>query len=371
MAGIYVHIPFCKKACNYCDFHFSVNLKNKKELINALCKEIELRKVFLKEPVQTIYFGGGTPSLLINEDLKVILEAITQNFDTARVTEITIECNPDDLTEKKILELKQLGFNRLSVGVQSFLNEELQWMNRAHNASESERCVKLAQDKGFENISIDLIYGSKFQTDKNWAETLQKALSLNIQHISAYNLTIEKGTKLGNDFKKKTEPLVDEEKSAKQFLFMSDMLQQAGFLHYEISNFAKNGFISKHNTAYWKNLPYLGIGPSAHSYNLLLRQWNIRSNAAYINAINSNESFFETEMLTNNQKYNEYILTGIRTMWGCNLDYIKKAFGNQYFQNTLRTINKYSQWIVLNDNTIILNKEGKLRADFIAAEMFI
>jgi oxygen-independent coproporphyrinogen-3 oxidase len=373
MQGLYLHIPFCKQACLYCDFHFSTLLKNKSALVDALCKEIELRKDYLhSKSYNTIYFGGGTPSLLSDVELNKILGALRTNFDVKENAEITFECNPDDLTSDKLKELKQAGINRLSIGLQSFDDAELKWMNRAHTAAESETCIKLAQDAGFNNITIDLIYGSKFQTLKTWEHTLEKATALNIRHISAYNLTVEEKTALGNAVNKGIELPTDDEKSSEEFLLMIEYLESKGFEHYEISNFAREGFESKHNSNYWKGHHYLGLGPSAHSFNGLTRQWNISNNNSYINGVTTNSSYFETEILSTQNRYNEYVLTGLRTKWGCNLSYIRKIFGQDYVKHFSEKIALYSQDLVREENSVfVLTKKGRLFADKIAMEMFI
>ena len=373
MQGIYLHIPFCRKACVYCDFHFSTLLKTKEILVDALCKEIELQKDFLKErKIDSIYFGGGTPSVLEKKELEKIFATLANHFSWDKNAEITLEANPDDLTKEKLLELKELGVNRLSIGLQSFNDEELKWMNRLHTAEESEACVKSAQEVGFINISIDLIYGSKFQTAESWKKTLEKALSLNVQHISSYNLTVEEKTELGHKVSKGKETAVDDEKSSEQFLILMDTLHSNGFEHYEISNFAKKGFEAVHNTNYWKGAKYLGIGPSAHSFNGSSRQWNISNNAIYINAINNGTEFFETETLSKLNRYNEYVLTRLRTKWGCDLNYIKKEFGNNFAEHFAETSAAFMpKDLQKNETNYSLTKMGKLMADKIAMELFM
>lgn len=372
VSGIYIHIPFCKKACTYCDFHFSVNTKLRSEMVDAIIGEIEHRKNYLNtKTIQTIYFGGGTPSILDTAELELILEKIYKEFEVSSNAEITIECNPDDLSKQKLTELKKLGFNRLSIGLQSFNEDELKWMNRAHTAKESIDCVKLAQDAGFDNITIDLIYGSKFQNEQSWLQTLQTAISLNVQHISAYNLTIEKKTKLGVDNLKGSEPEINEDLSAQQFKMMIDVLQQNGFIHYEISNFGKEGFFSKHNSSYWLGSHYLGLGPSAHSFNGVSRQWNISSNSAYISNIQSGKDHFEEEILSLNEIYNEYILTHLRTIWGCSRQEIETQFGKNKLDHFNSMVKMYQNYLIDTNDTITLNLEGKLRADYLASEFFI
>ena len=373
MAGIYLHIPFCKQACTYCDFHFSTLLKNKPELVKAICKEIELRKDYLAtKKIESIYFGGGTPSLLSKEELQNIFTTLSNYFVWDKQIEITLECNPDDLTKEKLQELKTTGVNRLSIGLQSFNDEELKWMNRAHTAEESETCVKLAQNIGFDNITIDLIYGSKFQTIESWKQTLQKAIDLNVQHISSYNLTVEKKTKLGIDVLKGKEKEVDDEKSAEQFLIMIEMLEKNGFIHYEISNFAKTGFIAVHNGNYWKGEKYLGLGPSAHSFNGNTRQWNVANNNTYIKALNEDGAYFEIENLTPENRYNEYVLTGLRTIWGCDIAYIQNNLGAAYAKHFIDEIEKQNISLYEKENTVYrLTKKGRLLADKIAMDLFV
>jgi len=372
LPGIYLHIPFCKQACIYCDFHFSTQLKTTGILVDALCREIELRKDYLtKNKLDTIYFGGGTPSVLTLRELTKIFNSLSEYFTWDKDAEITFECNPDDLSKEKLRELKELGINRLSIGLQSFDEEELKWMNRAHTAKQSFECVRRAQEEGFDTVSIDLIYGSKFQSREVWQNTLQTSVELGVPHISSYNLTIEEKTALGSLAKKKKEPLVDEEKSAKQFIMMSEFLQAKGYLHYEISNFAKPGMEAKHNSNYWKGHSYLGIGPSAHSFNGESRQWNVSNNAAYIKALNTGETFFETEILTADDKYNEYILTSLRTMWGCDISRIE-SMGEKYFTHFTAGIKKLiPQHVSTHHGIYTLTTEGKLLADKIAAGLFI
>lgn len=372
MAGIYVHIPFCKQACHYCDFHFSTSLKYKADLVTALCEEIKQRKSYLGTSViETLYLGGGTPSLLSAKEMDQLLNTLQQHFSLTPSAEITIECNPDDLTPEKLKHWQQQGFNRLSIGLQSFNDTELKWMNRAHTAHESLTCVKRSQDAGFNNISIDLIYGSKFQNEKEWEQTLAQVVELNIQHISAYNLTIEPKTALGVQHAKGKEPSVNETLSRQQFLHLIQFLNAHGFEHYEISNFAKPNCMAQHNSRYWLGYSYLGIGPSAHSYNGAERQWNVSNNARYIKQVQAQHSFFETEILSTDNRYNEYILTRLRTKWGCNLQEIEAQFGNNYRIYFLERINTMSQYLLKIENTYCLNEAGKLMADKLAVELFI
>lgn len=323
--------------------------------------------------IETIYFGGGTPSLLSEKEIFQILEKLYKLYNVSNNAEITLECNPDDLSDEKLKELKRLEINRLSIGLQSFDEEELIWMNRAHTAKESESSVKRAQDRGFENITIDLIYGSKFSNLTSWKKTLDKAIALQVPHISSYNLTIEEKTKLGHDFKVKKEVAIDDEKSSEMFLEMIDRLEKNDFIHYEISNFGKEGFFSKHNSNYWKGEHYLGLGPSAHSFDGTSRQWNVSNNNLYIKYLEEkSEAYFEKEILTETERFNEYILTSLRTIWGINLDYLKTNFSSDFVNNFLNQIQEYikQETVVVKDKTYTLTEKGKLLADKIASELF-
>ena len=375
MSGIYIHIPFCKQACNYCDFHFSTSLQNKEALVKSIVSELELRKEYLHDKsIETIYFGGGTPSLLSEKESFLILEKIYKLYNVSNNAEITVECNPDDLSDEKLKELKRLEANRLSIGLQSFNEDELVWMNRAHTAKESESSVKRAQDRGFDNITIDLIYGSKFSNLASWKKTLAKAVSLDVKHISSYNLTIEEKTKLGHDFKTKKEAAIDDEASSDMFLEMIDHLEKNGFIHYEISNFGKEGFFSIHNSNYWKGKHYIGLGPSAHSFDGVSRQWNIANNSLYIKRIADNTpDYFEKETLSETERFNEYMLTSLRTIWGVDLNYLKANFNSDFVKLFLKQIEMYigNGTIVVNKETYTLTEKGKLLADKIASELFM
>lgn len=375
MSGIYIHIPFCKKACHYCDFHFSTSLQNKENFVKTILLEIDQRINYLpNKTIETIYFGGGTPSLLSEKESFVILEKIYKLYNVSKHAEITFECNPDDLSDEKLKELKRLEANRLSIGLQSFDEEELVWMNRAHTAKESESSVKRAQDKGFENITIDLIYGSKFSNITNWKKTLDKAIALDVKHISSYNLTIEEKTKLGHDLKVKKEVAIDDEKSSEMFLEMIDRLEKNNFIQYEISNFGKEGFFSKHNSNYWKGEHYLGLGPSAHSFDGSSRQWNIANNNQYIKQVSEKRNaYFEKEILTEKERFNEYILTSLRTIWGIDLSYLKTNFNSDFvklFLNQVETYIKHES-VIAKDATYTLTEKGKLLADKIASDLFV
>ncbi len=373
MSGIYLHIPYCRKACIYCDFHFSTQLKTKTDLVNAIVKELKQHKNYLTDEVSTIYFGGGTPSLLEKSEVEIIMETIHSNFNLSQNPEITFEFNPDDVSKDYLKSLIHLGINRLSIGIQSFDNEELKWMNRSHNALQSENCVRIAQEQGIKNISADLIYGSRFQTEEIWENNLQKVFDLNIQHLSCYNLTIEERTVLGNLNSKKIEPAINDERSATYFETLVRESIKNGFIQYEISNFGKENFFSQHNSSYWKGAHYLGVGPSAHSYNGFERRWNVRNNAQFIHKINNNEIHFETETLSFENKFNEYILTGLRTIWGCDLNVIEQQFGEKIKNNLLTDLKKSveKELIFITGNKVLLTENGKLFADKIASELFI
>jgi oxygen-independent coproporphyrinogen-3 oxidase len=374
MAGIYIHIPFCKQACHYCDFHFSTSLKNKAAFVNALKKEIELQRNYINtsEIVTTIYFGGGTPSLLSKDEIEGILEQLFKNFNINDTAEITLEANPDDLTLEKLNDLKTTAINRLSIGIQSFFDEDLKWMNRAHTAEQAALVVKLAQDSGFDNISIDLIYGTPTLSNENWKGNLQKAFDLKVKHISAYCLTIEPKTVLGHKLKNKIIENIDEQKSAIQFENMLVEMKKNNFVQYEISNFCIGDNYSKHNSNYWLQQNYLGLGPSAHSFNGNSRSWNIANNALYIKALENNTIDYTEEILTKKQHYNEYILTSLRTFWGADLKYIEESFGKKSREYCLKEARLHlsNNLLLLQNNKLILTDKGKLLADKITSDLF-
>ena len=372
MAGIYIHIPFCKQACHYCDFHFSTSLTYKAELIQALMQEIRLQKDFLKgETIETIYFGGGTPSLLEGEEINLLIDSIISQHTVSSEAEITLEANPDDLSVQKIRAMKQTPVNRASIGIQSFFDEDLVWMNRAHRSSEAEASVKRAQDAGFENITADLIYGYPLLTDQKWKQNLDKIFELQIPHISSYSMTIEPRTALASFIKKKKQPPMSEDQSAGQFIELMDAMQTHGFEHYEISNFCRPGHYSRHNTNYWKGVKYLGIGPSAHSYDGEKRQWNIANNEKYMEAIGKKSIPAEMEILTETNRLNEYIMTSLRTQWGLvmeTLNHIAPGASDQLLKEAAAYFDK--GWIRTENRTIYLTQAGKLYADHIASELF-
>jgi len=372
VSGIYFHIPFCKQACSYCDFHFSTLLAGKEQLVSSMLLELDTRKAYLaSKQLGSIYFGGGTPSLLSAAELEAFFKKLAEQYFWDKNTEITLEANPDDITKSALADWKKLGINRLSIGLQSFNDAELKWMNRAHTAAESEASVKLAQDAGFDNISIDLIYGSKFQTELSWKHTLQTAIDLNTQHISSYNLTIEAKTAIGVNYTKGKEPGVNDELSAKQFEYMQEALKQSEFIQYEISNFGKTGYFAKHNSNYWLQQHYLGIGPSAHSYNGLTRQWNVKNNSVYVKALRESLVYFEMEELSKNDRYNEYVLTRLRTIWGCDVNEINELFGEKYKTHFLRSVAARSKHFTEGGTVLKLKEEARFLADGIAADLFI
>ena len=372
MAGIYIHIPFCKQACHYCDFHFSTSLKYKDELLQALIKEIKLQKNYLDgETVETIYFGGGTPSVLSADEINHILDTIAGLHTISADAEITLEANPDDLSKEKLHSLRETAVNRLSIGVQSFFDEDLMWMNRAHKAWEAESSVKRAQDTGFENITADLIYGYPLLTDQKWKYNLDKIFELDIRHLSSYSMTVEPRTALASFIKTKKQAPIDEQQSAEQFILLMDATQAKGFEHYEISNFCKPGAYSRHNSNYWKGVKYLGIGPSAHSYNGETRQWNVPNNPKYMAALEKSEIPAETEMLSETNRLNEYVMISLRTMWGLDLQTLEKISGGSATELSKSTIEFFEkEWIVKKENTIFLTQTGKLYADHIASSLF-
>ncbi|MEG0930684.1 radical SAM family heme chaperone HemW [Algoriella sp.] len=372
LAGIYIHIPYCKQKCSYCDFHFSTNLQSKSLLIKAINKELELRKNEINQPLETIYFGGGTPSILSENELESIFETIYKNYSTSSIKEITLEANPDDLTKEKLAFLKSTPINRFSIGVQSFFEEDLRLMNRAHNAQEAEKSIKLTQDFGFENITIDLIYGSTTTTDEMWRKNLQKAIELDVPHISSYALTVEEKTVLDHQIKKGETKPIDDNRQNDQFQILVDTLTTNDFIQYEISNFGKENYFSHHNSNYWKGVPYIGIGPSAHSYNRKQRAWNIANNAKYMQSINQNILPDEIEILNESDQFNEMIMIGLRTIYGIDLNRINSEFSQQLIDSFYQEINQLLEenLIEKQGNKIILKPEAKFFADGIASRLF-
>lgn len=342
-------------------------------MLDALLKEIDLQKNFLEnECIETIYFGGGTPSVLSADEINRIIDRITSVNKQIALKEVTLETNPDDLSSEKIRALRSTPVNRFSIGIQSFFDEDLKWMNRAHNSKEAEFCIKGSQDAGFENLTIDLIYGYPLLSEQKWLSNINRSIGMGIPHISCYSMTVEPKTALASFIRKGEQPKMDDEQSAQHFLTLTSQLQNAGFEHYEISNFAKDAQYSMHNTNYWKGVKYLGIGPSAHSFDGCTRQWNIANNAHYITALSKGEIPAEKEILTNRERVNEYIMTSLRTMWGIQISKLEKEFSHVYPE-----IIKYTQqfidkgWVNKTEKSICLTTEGKLYADYISSELFI
>ncbi|RBQ10322.1 radical SAM family heme chaperone HemW [Pedobacter miscanthi] len=373
MSGIYIHIPFCKKACHYCDFYFSTSLKYADEMVDAICREITMKKDRITGQVGSIYFGGGTPSILSQAALQKIFDTINHTFSVDAGAEITIETNPDDLTSQKLKELKQLPVNRFSVGIQSFYDEDLIWMNRAHQAREAEDCIKRSQDAGFENLTLDLIYGYPLLTNQKWLNNIQKAIELEVPHISAYALTVEPKTALAHAIKNKKQSPVSDNQSAAQFVILMDKLVEAGFEHYEISNFAKPNHYAVHNTNYWKGVDYIGIGPSAHGFNGQNRYMNPANNALYIETLAQHKLPEIVEELSLNDRFNEYIMTSLRTMWGTDLQKINADFGKDFLEETKYNLKNFEDkdWLIIDEDKIRLSQNGKLFADHIASELFV
>ena len=373
MSGIYIHIPFCKQACHYCDFHFSTSLKKKDEMVLALAKEITLRKSENNdEIVETIYFGGGTPSILEIADIRLLIDTVYQNYKVIENPEITVEANPDDLTETRITELANNQINRLSIGIQSFFEDDLKLMNRAHNSAEAKKCLEIAT-RYFDNISIDLIYGVPDMSNEKWLQNIETALSFKVPHISSYALTVEPKTALHTFIQKGIIPQPDDEVAQQHFHLLVDKLEENGFIHYELSNFGKSTYFSKNNSSYWLGKKYIGIGPSAHSYNGISRSWNVSNNSLYLKSIAENILPSETETLTQTDRYNEYVMTGLRTIWGISLDRIEREFGKTYLDYLNQQAAKYIEDHLLfaDDNILRTSKSGKFLSDGIASDLFL
>lgn len=372
MAGIYIHIPFCKQACYYCDFHFSTSLKKKEDMLEAISKELVLRKSEISNQVTTIYFGGGTPSLLSEEEINRIVELLDEHYDLVDDPEITLEANPDDLTHEKIAALAHSRVNRLSIGVQSFFDQDLRYMNRAHNANEARRSMEQAI-KHFSNISIDLIYGLPHLSEESWKRNLAYAFELGVQHISSYALTVEPKTALDHFIKSGKYQAPVDALTEKHFKILQEETKKQGYVQYEISNFGREGFFSKHNTSYWKGVNYLGIGPSAHSYDGLHRSWNIANNAKYISAIKNNLLPLEKELLSPEDSTNEAIMTGLRTIWGVSLEEIVTRHGEKFKEEILFQAEKYLEKGILykEQEHLFLRPESYFLADGISADLFL
>jgi len=372
MAGIYIHIPFCTKACTYCDFHFSTVHKLKAPFVRALCEEIPLVAAQLDiGTIDTIYFGGGTPSLLSQAELSTIFLTLEKHFDIGGLKEVTLEANPEDLSAARLKELVSLPINRFSIGTQSFFDEHLKFMGRAHSAQQAEGSIKRAQDMGFENLTIDLIYGFPLLSDEQWKHNLNQVALLEIPHFSAYSLTVEQGTALHHGVQKGTIPPPKEAQAARHMEQLMEWSKKHEFEHYEISNFAKNGMFAIHNKSYWNGAYYIGVGPSAHSFLGAERRWNISNTPAYIKAISEGNVPFESESLSVSDQYNEAVMTGLRTQWGVTTQHLK-TFGDAflfYFEKEIVPI-LHKGWATKEDGRYCLTAQGKLRADAIAADLF-
>lgn len=373
MSGIYIHIPFCKQACHYCDFHFSTSMKKKEGMVLALAKEIRMRKnEFKDEVIETIYFGGGTPSRLQIADLRLQIDTIYKNYKVAPNPEITLEANPDDLSKEYLIELSKIGINRLSIGVQSFFEDDLTMMNRAHNSAEAKECLEEAT-KYFDNISLDLIYGIPGMSNEKWKQNIDTALSFRIPHISSYALTVEPKTALSKLIKTGKIAKPNDDLAQEHFSILVETLEANGFIHYELSNFGKENYFSKNNSAYWLGKKYLGIGPSAHSYDGISRSWNVSNNSIYLKSLDENKLPSETEILSKTDRYNEYIMTGLRTIWGVSFERILDEFGSQYLEYLQTQAKKFldDNLLSIESNVLKATKNGKFLTDGIASDLFL
>ena len=372
MSGIYIHIPFCKQACHYCDFHFSTSMKKKDEMVLALAKEIRLRKNEVSEVVETIYFGGGTPSVLTNSEIQLLIDVVYENFEVIDNPEITLEANPDDLSEERIIALSKTPINRLSIGVQSFFEADLKLMNRAHNAEEAQKSLSIAI-KYFDNISVDLIYGIPGLTDEMWLTNIETALNFSIPHISSYALTVEPKTALHKLIQTGKIAAPRDEVAKKHFEILVKTLTNSGFIHYELSNFGKPDYFSKNNSSYWLGKKYLGIGPSAHSFDGKSRSWNIANNMLYLKSIAADKLPLEVEILTIQDHYNEYVMTGLRTIWGVSLERIEKEFGLVLLTYLLKEADRFiaDDLLSINEGILMATSKGKFLVDGIASDLFL
>jgi oxygen-independent coproporphyrinogen-3 oxidase len=372
MSGIYIHIPFCKQACHYCDFHFSTSLKKKQPMIGALCKELMLRKGELKGTVETIYFGGGTPSLLSAEELNQIFRTIHNEYDVLDHAEITLEANPDDLTEQQLKELSATPIHRLSIGVQSFFEEDLRLMNRAHNSIEALQSIERAQHY-FENISLDLIYGIPKMSVARWQQNVETALALGVPHLSCYALTVEPKTALKSFIEKGLVAPVDDALAQRHHEVLLDLTERAGYENYEFSNFGKPGYYSRNNMAYWEGKPYLGIGPSAHSYSGKTRSWNSANNSLYLKKLSDGELPLERETLSLIDQYNEYVMTRLRTAKGISISEVSETFGERFLTYLEEQAQQHldANRLIRQDDAVRVTKKGKFLSDGIASDLFL
>ena len=390
MSGIYLHIPFCKQACHYCDFHFSTSLKKKEELVQAIASELTLRKNEISAPIETIYFGGGTPSLLSVAELEFLIKTIYKEYEVIANPEVTLEANPDDLASLMPFDNKSgaiyeayraIGINRLSIGIQSFFEDDLVLMNRAHNAKEAENCLSVAT-RYFDNITIDLIYGVPNMSNEKWTVNIEKALSFGVNHISSYALTVEPKTALASFIAKGKIEAPKDDVAHAHFQILVDTLENNGFVHYELSNFGKPSYFSKHNTSYWKGKSYIGVGPSAHSFNGNERSWNVANNTKYITVIQGNQLPIEREVLSVDDRYNEYVMTGLRTIYGVSLEKVRNDFGEVYVSHIKKEGQKFiDQGLLMitsetstltgeQDINVFTTQKGKFLCDGIASDLF-
>ena len=373
MSGIYIHIPFCKKACHYCNFHFSTNQNSKSAFVKAVCRELVLRKSeYVSKEIQSIYFGGGTPTVLEVSELVMILQVIYKHYKVSDTPEITLEANPDDLDLEKIKALSQTKINRLSIGIQSFHESDLSAMNRAHNADEAKKCLEIATTY-FDNITIDLMFGMPTMTVEHWRQNLQTAFAYGIKHLSCYALTVEPKTALEHFIRKGSHPPMDDELSAKHFEVLVEETSKQGLTHYETCSFGHSGYFSRHNISYWLGKTYMGVGPSAHSFDGAKRSWNVSNNSKYIKALEADELPFESEVLSVENRFNEYIMTGLRTIWGISLEKIETDFGTKIKEQLLQDSKKFitSNTLEIEDDHIKITHAGKFLSDGIASDLFM
>jgi oxygen-independent coproporphyrinogen III oxidase len=374
MAGIYLHIPYCKKICSYCDFYKIIVPGDKSSFLQTLIREASFRKSYLEgKSISTIYLGGGTPSVLNTGEISELLKKLRELFPVENDCEITIELNPDDVDTRYLSGLKEGGVNRISLGIQSWRDEDLRFLNRRHDSAKAEQALRDSLDSGFDNVTIDLIYGLPGLSSEAWEKNLEKSMSFDIKHISAYHLTIEEGTMLGKLKRQGHLTEIDEEESSNQFNILIEMAEAAGFIHYEISNFGREGFFSRHNTNYWKQVSYLGLGPSAHSFNKYSRQWNIRDLKKYVAAVNGGKPFFDKEELGIKTRFNEYIMTSLRTMWGVDLEYVENAFEKEGYDYVMNLSGKYVGYGLMKQDgkCLVLTTQGKMISDNIITEFMM
>lgn len=372
MLGIYIHIPFCKKSCHYCNFHFSTSLKNKEDMIKAINKEIYQKAILNNDKVSTIYFGGGTPSILDVEEINLIIENIYKNFNVGKNIEITIEANPDDLSKHKLNDLSKTKINRISIGVQSFIDKELKIMNRVHDSKKAIKSIEMAK-KYFNNISVDLLYGVPDSSIKSWNYNLDTISSFNINHISAYALTVEPKTALESFINKSILSMPDEDLVYSQYKLINEKLSSKNFINYEVCSFAQKDFFSKNNSAYWLRKKYIGIGPSAHSFDGESRSWNISNNKKYIDQIRDGDNYYKKENLTKVDQYNEYIMTGLRTIWGVSVKHIESNFDVRFKNYFLKKIKSHiaKKNVYKEDDLYLTTQSGRFLADGIASDLFL